>query len=195
MLYVWIRQLFRIIFATFFRWKVDGLHHVPSEGSVVVCANHISYLDPPLIGCAIRRKVHFMAKEELFSAPVLGSVVPKLGAFPVKRGEGDRQALKTSIRILKESKVLGIFPEGTRSKTGEPGKPHMGAALIALKTNSPIIPTAIIGPYRLFRPVRIVFGKPIDVSPYIQGKVNSEAASAVTEQMMEQIKQIMETYR
>jgi 1-acyl-sn-glycerol-3-phosphate acyltransferase len=195
MLYVSIRQLFRIIFATFYRWKVIGHHHIPKEGPVVICANHINNLDPPLVGCAISRKVHFMAKEELFRVPVLGPIVRILGAFPVKRGAGDRQALKTSIQILKENKVLGIFPEGTRSKTGELGKAHPGAALIALKTNSPIVPAAIIGPYRLFRPIRIVFGKPIDLTPFKDGKIGTETAHALTERMMDQIKQLIEQHQ
>lgn len=195
MLYVLSRQLIRIIFALFFRWKVEGLHHIPHTGPLMICANHIGNLDPPLVGCALPRKVHFMAKEELFRVPVFSWLLPMLGAFPVKRGEGDRQALKHSMQLLKEGKVLGIFPEGTRSKTGELGKAHFGAALIALKTNSPIVPVAIIGPYRLFRPIRIIFGEPIDVTPYTQGKVGTEVAGEVTERVMEQIKQMIEQTR
>jgi 1-acyl-sn-glycerol-3-phosphate acyltransferase len=161
----------------------------------MICANHISNLDPPLVGCAMQRKIHFMAKEELFKIPILAPIIRTLGAFPVKRGGGDHQALKTSIQLLKNGQVLGIFPEGTRSKTGELGKAHSGAALIALKANSPVVPVAIIGSYRLFRSIKVIFGKPIDVTPYTQGKIGTEQASALTECIMVQIRQMIEQHR
>jgi len=195
MLYALARQIVRAFFLLFFRVKVEGLHHLPMEGRVMICSNHISNLDPPLIGCILPRRIHFIAKEELFRIPLVSLLLKGLGAFPVKRGEGDRQALKRSIQILKEEKVFGIFPEGTRSKTGELGKAHQGAALIALKAQAPIVPVAIIGPYRLFRPVRVVMGKPMDVSAWSNGKMDRDAAARLTDRIMEEIQQLLDQHR
>jgi 1-acyl-sn-glycerol-3-phosphate acyltransferase len=122
-------------------------------------------------------------------------MIRALGAFPVKRGAGDRQAIKRSIQILKENKILGIFPEGTRSKNGKLGKAHIGAALIAIKAGVPIVPVAIIGPYRLFRPVRIVFGQPIDVTLFTKGKSGTEAAAELTDLVMSEIQRLLDQHR
>lgn len=104
-----------------------------------------------------------MAKEELFSVPVLGKIVPHLNAFPVKRGMSDREALRKGLGILKDGKVLGLFPEGTRSKTGEMGKGLAGAGFFALRSDAHVVPCAIIGPYKAFKKLKVVYGKPIDM--------------------------------
>lgn len=178
-----------------YRWKVEGREHVPSDGSAVICSNHISLWDPPLVGSSLSRFVHFMAKEELFHIPILSFVLPKILAFPVKRGQGDMKAIKISIQILRDQELLGIFPEGTRKKVGEPEEAHQGAAMIALKAKAPIVPVAIIGPYRLFRPLKVVFGEPIDTKPYAKGKVDKEVIEKVTSIMMEKIQLLMEQHR
>ena len=121
-----------------------------------------SNLDPPTVGIAAPRQVHFMAKEELFSAPVLGKILPHINAFPVKRGMSDREALRKGLGVLKEGKVLGLFPEGTRSETGELGKGLAGAGFFALRSKAQIVPCAVIGPYKPFKRLKVVFGKPIE---------------------------------
>jgi 1-acyl-sn-glycerol-3-phosphate acyltransferase len=136
-----------------------------------------------------------MAKEELFRVPLLSQLIRALGAFPVRRGGGDRQAIKTAMQLLKEKRAVCIFPEGTRSKTGELGHFHLGAALIALKTRSPIVPVAIVGPYRLFRPIRVIFGEPIDPSSFLGGENDKEAAGRLTETLQNRIRQMMESHR
>lgn len=191
MLYRLARRLVYGFFRFFFLVKVEGQHHIPKEGRVMICSNHISNLDPPLIGCLLPRRINFLAKEELFRIPLFSQLIRLLGAIPVKRGEGDRQALKRSIQILQEEKVFGIFPEGTRSKTGQLGKAHQGAALIAIKAQAPIVPVAIIGPYRLFRPIRVVIGKPLDISPYLREKTDREVLTQLTERIMEEIQQLL----
>jgi 1-acyl-sn-glycerol-3-phosphate acyltransferase len=190
MLYAFAHTLVRALFSLFFRLKVEGVHHIPKSGPVVICANHISVLDPPLVGCVLPRKIHFMAKEELFRIPVLASIIRALGAYPVKRGAGDSQALKRSIRLLGEGKMLGIFPEGTRVKAGEESKVHSGAAFIALKANAPIVPAAIIGPYRLFRPLRVVFGPPVDLSSFEGRKPSVDTANEVIDRVIREIRRI-----
>lgn len=114
MLYRICRSLVRFYFAVFCRWKVEGAEYLPEQGPVVVAANHFSYWDPIVLACALDRKVHFMAKSNLFTYPVLGFLIKNLGAFPVNRQKkADRASLKKALQILDEGNVVGIFPEGT----------------------------------------------------------------------------------
>ncbi len=193
--YIFLRGCFRLLFTLLYRWKVAGRENVPTTGAAVLCSNHIGLMDPPLVGSSVDRHVHFMAKEELFRLPVLSFVLPKILAFPVKRGQSDMKSIKTAISILRDQEVFGIFPEGTRKKTTEPEEAHLGAAMIALKAKSPIIPVAVIGPYRLFRPLKVIFGKPIDITPYTTGKVNKEVIEQVTQIMMNEIQALIEQHR
>ncbi|SFS94100.1 lysophospholipid acyltransferase family protein [Marininema halotolerans] len=187
MLYQLGRSLCRTYFRLFFRWEIKGAEHIPADGPVVICCNHIDNMDPPLLGSSISRKVHFMAKKELFSVPLLGPILPRLGAYPVSRGAGDKGALRKSLELLKEGKVLGIFPEGTRSKNGQLGKGRTGAAFIALRSDSVIVPAAVTGPYRKFQRIKITFGKPIDLTPYRAKGINSETVEEVMEKTMNEI--------
>lgn len=195
MLYYLFRAFFRVFFRIFYPYKVIGHEHIPAEGGVLLCCNHISNLDPPLLGSSMKRKVSYMAKEELFKIPVLSFLIRSFGAFPVKRGASDRQALKKSLTLLKEGKVLGIFPEGTRSKTGELGKAFSGVGLFALKEDSTVIPAAIVGPYGLFRPIKVVFGPPIDMSDLKQEKTNSDLMKEATDRIMEHIASLLQEHR
>jgi 1-acyl-sn-glycerol-3-phosphate acyltransferase len=195
LLYRFIRALFRGFFRILYRWQVVGSDHIPKEGGILVCANHISNLDPPLVGSGMERPITFMAKDSLFKIPVFGLIIRSLGAFPVKRGSGDRGAIRASLEILAEGRALCLFPEGTRSKTGELGKGHGGAAMLALRANSEVVPVAIIGPYRLFRPVKVVYGKPVDLSPYRGQKTNSEIIDKATQDIMDAIRRLIEEHR
>lgn len=153
----------------FFRLEVIGEENIPGEGPVVLASNHISNWDPIIIGAAIsKRRIYYMAKEELFKIPVLASIVRYLGAFPVKRGKGDRKALKWAFGILADNKLLGLFPEGTRSKTGELQPFQSGAAMLALKGKAQVIPTFIVGSKK------VVFGEPITEHLDLDTKVTSQ---------------------
>ena len=136
----------------------------PPQGGFIICCNHLSLSDPFFLAIAHKkRKIHFMAKEELFKNKILAAMIRSLGAFPVSRGNSDRSAIVRAKEIVEEGNVLGIFIEGTRSKTGELQKPKAGAALIAHQTNAPILPMCITprgGTTRkLFRRVKISSGK------------------------------------
>lgn len=125
--------------------RIDGLAHVPTEGPCIIAANHINYFDPVFLAGAIpKRMLCFIAKDSLFRKPVLGWLLGKLGAFPVSRGEGDISAIRRCMTILKEGKTLGIFPEGTRSATGEMNQALDGVGLIAEKSRAPIVPVRIV---------------------------------------------------
>ncbi|NPV26317.1 MAG: 1-acyl-sn-glycerol-3-phosphate acyltransferase [Firmicutes bacterium] len=192
MLYAILRQILRWFFRLCCRWRVEGLENVPPQGPVVVVSNHVSWWDPVVVGCALNRPVHFMAKEELFQIPVFGSLLVRLNAFPVKRGQPDRQAIRHALQILEDGKILGLFPEGTRSKTGELQKPHPGAAMIALKARAPIVPVACIETQRLFakgwfHPFTVRIGKPLVYSDYFEQKLTTKTLEVVSQEIMDEI--------
>lgn len=186
------KGLFSLLFALlFFGWRVEGRDNLPAEGGAILCSNHISWWDPPLVGCVVKRRVHFMAKEELFKIPILGSILPALGAFPVRRGTPDRSAIRQALRVLKDGQVLGIFPEGTRSKTGRLQKAEPGTALLAIKSQAPLVPVAILGPYRLFRPIRVRIGAPFTVEEFYDQRLSSEVLGPASEKIMAKIAELM----
>jgi 1-acyl-sn-glycerol-3-phosphate acyltransferase len=175
-----------------YRPQVFGVENIPTTGGVLICSNHIDNLDPPIVGISSPRTIHFMAKEELFRVPVLKGLLPKINAFPVKRGISDKQALRTGLQVLKDGNVLGLFPEGTRSKTGELGKGLAGAGFFALRTDAKVVPCAVIGPYKPFQPLKVVFGKPINIEELREKKGSAEEA---TELIMNSIGELLEKYR
>ncbi len=162
MLYWIVRGILLFVARTLFRIKVEEAGNVPNSGPVVLCSNHISWWDPVLVAGATRRPIHFMGKIELFRYPVLGWILNHIHAFPVARGKPDLSAIRDSIAVLKDGEVLGIFPEGTRQRGKEAlGEMHPGAALVALRTGSPVVPVAIRGKYAFRGTVTVLFGEPM----------------------------------
>lgn len=180
------------VFKPWFRIEAIGVENFPKEGAVLLCANHIHNFDPISVGIMVPRPVHYMAKEELFKVPVLGGIVRKCNAFPVKRGFSDREALRTGLKILKEGQVFGLFPEGHRSKTGELGKGLAGAGFFALRSDAQVVPCAVIGPYKSFKKLKIVYGSPIRMDEMKQAKASAEE---VTELIMEEIHKLIKEHR
>ncbi|WP_342512227.1 lysophospholipid acyltransferase family protein [Sporosarcina sp. FSL K6-1522] len=181
-----------VAFYPLHRIKVIGKENFPKEGGVLLCANHIDNLDPPIVGITCPRPVHFMAKEELFSVPILKTILPSIKAYPVKRGMSDREAFRNTLKHLKAGNVVGLFPEGTRSKTGELGEGLAGAGFFALKGEAVVMPCAIIGPYKPFKRLKVVYGKPIDITPYRENRTSSEEVTAV---IMNEIRKLIEQNR
>jgi len=187
-----VRGLARLLF----RLEVHGEQHVPLEGALVIASNHLSLLDPPLIGCACPRELRYVAKAELFRVPILGRLISRLGAFPVERGTADVGAIRTALHHLKAGHAVLIFIEGTRG-TGEcllPPTP--GATLLARQSGAPVLPTAIIGTHRampkgakLPRPVKVqvAFGRPITYAELFGERTDRAARDAFTDYLMEQI--------
>jgi 1-acyl-sn-glycerol-3-phosphate acyltransferase len=190
--YSFARSVVNTVMKPIYRIEVIGKENIPAEGGVLLCANHISNLDPLIVGITTKRPVHFMAKDELFTVPVLGKIVSNVNAFPVKRGMSDREALRKGLGILKEGNVLGLFPEGTRSKTGEMGKGLAGAGFFALRSDAYVVPCAIIGPYKAFNKLRVVYGKPIDMDSVRANKLNAEQA---TDLIMSEIQKLITQYK
>lgn len=157
----------------------------------MLCSNHISNWDPPLLGVRVPRKVHFMAKAELFDVPILGSLIRALGAFPVKRGGVSKEAIRASIQLLRDGNVMCVFPEGTRNNLAAMGK--KGAATLALRAGAAVVPIAIVGDYRFFRRMTVVYGEPLDLSEYADG--TPEHVEQATEQIMKAIRNLLANYR
>lgn len=182
---------FQLVFSVLYRWDVRGREHVPAEGPVLICANHIAWWDPPLVGTAMPRPVFFMAKEELFRYPVLGTLLPRVGAFPVRRGTADRRALKTALEHLAQGRAVGIFPEGTRSRDGRLLPAEPGAALLAVRSRAPVVPVAICGPYRPFRPIRVRIGEPFALTEYYDRRLSNDVLLEAGARIMERIQRLL----
>lgn len=174
-----------------FRIKVIGKENFPKDGGVLLCSNHINNLDPPVVGITCPRPVSFMAKAELFEVPILGHIVRKVRAFPVKRGMSDREALRNGLKILKDGHVLGLFPEGTRSKNGELGKGLAGAGFFAMRTDAKIVPCAIVGDYKFLRRITVIYGKPLN---FVEMREKKASAEEATDYIMQGIKELIDSH-
>ncbi len=166
MFYKFFKILCRIWYGIFFRTKVIGAENIPKSGGFILAANHMSNWDPPFLGTFIDREVNFMGKEELFKNPIMAAICRGLHVFPVKRGAADKSAIKTALKILKNGDCFGIFPEGTRSKSGKIRKAESGVSLIAAMSKVPIIPAAIVNTNKIFSEklfprLVVVYGEPI----------------------------------
>lgn len=195
MFYTCVWRLGRFIFFLL-GLKSQGVENIPKTGPVIVAANHVSIWDPLVVAFVLNRPVHFMAKAELFKYKFWGKLFTKLNAFPVKRGAADRTAIKQALYILDEGEVLGIFPEGTRNRTGEDIKPQLGVAMIALKTGAPVLPIACIGtkraiPLGWFRPLEVKIGKPLKLEEFKGKKVNSSLMAQVSDIVTDEINALL----
>jgi 1-acyl-sn-glycerol-3-phosphate acyltransferase len=187
------RAFFWVVFHTIWPLRYSGIDYVPQKGSAVIVCNHLSYIDPFVVGFAAHRVVSFMGKEELFSTPVVGFIVRKLGSFPVDRSRRDPASMRMALTVLKEGELLGMFPEGHRSTTGQMIELRTGAARLASRTHSPIIPAAVINtnnampPGKFLRPARIGvrFGPSFELTELYDNPKDEE----VMERALETIRQ------
>ncbi|HEY9623248.1 MAG TPA: lysophospholipid acyltransferase family protein [Crinalium sp.] len=129
----------------YFRGRVYGHEHIPRTGPLIVVANHASDFDPPLLSCAMKRPVSYMAKEELFRVPGLKQAIRLYGAYPVKRGSPDRSAIRAALAQLEEGWAIGVFLSGTRTPDGRIPSAKLGAAMIAAKSQTPLLPVSLWG--------------------------------------------------
>jgi 1-acyl-sn-glycerol-3-phosphate acyltransferase len=178
-----------------FRLRATGLEHLP-EGGFVLAANHTSNLDPWPLGLPLfpGRQLRFMAKAELFN-PVLAPILRSGGAFKVRRGEGDVEAIRTATALAREGEIVVMFPEGTRRAKGlrkkHVARAHTGAARIALSAGVPLVPAAIAGTDRLRRlgPLHVAYGEPLDLSDLDAGETKRAAVEA-TDRLMTRIEEL-----
>ena len=188
--YTFARGLVKIYYKFMFRMDIQGEEHIPTEGGVVLCCNHMSNLDPTTMAAFVKRPVRYIAKKELFEKRWSAKLVSSLGAFPVDRQTTDMKALKTAIKLLKNGEALGIFAEGTRVKEGEAKAAKAGVALFALKGEAPIVPICISSKYKFRSIVHIRYGEPIYLDEYKGQKVTTEMMEEITEKVMEKVREM-----
>jgi glycerol-3-phosphate dehydrogenase (NAD(P)+) len=183
-----VRGVIQPFFHLYFRLSRIGREHIPQEGPVIFASNHRSFLDPFVLGTMVRRPVYYMAKKELFKNPVISWLLSALGAFPVDRGRGDQDSMRTAREILERGDCVLIFPEGTRVRPGPLGRAKRGVGRLALETGAPVVPLAVFGSERVrrgwrIRPykVRIRAGRPLRFPQVDQP--SPQLAGAVTERI------------
>lgn len=162
--FLFIKGLVFPLYKLFFRVKVIGKGNIPKNGGYIICSNHLSFFDPLFIFFNFtKRPIHFMSKEENFNNKIFGFILKKCYAFPVTRGKGDMNAIEHAVELIKNGDILGLYPEGTRSKDGTPGRAKSGCAVIANRTGADVLPVAVYskGKIKLFSKITFVIGKPI----------------------------------
>lgn len=188
-----LKAVIKPIFCFLFGIRFVGKENAEGLESFILISNHVSNLDPITVHLAVKPKVQLMAKAELFKNRFLKWLITKLGAFPVRRGENDLNAVKTALKILKDNGVLGIFPEGTRSKDFQLLPFLDGAAMIALKTKAMVVPVNISGTYKLFTRNTVYIGTPYRLSAEIPSELSKgERLTAATEYMRNSIQVLSE---
>lgn len=174
LVYRFVHRATRAFFGLYNHWEIIGHEKIPASGPVIVTPNHVSYVDPPLIGSAIQRECAFMAASELWNYRFLRWLLPQLGCFPIHRGRPDRAAMRSALDALQRGLVLVMFPEGTRSPDGVLKHAEAGVGLIVQKSGAPVVPCALIGPREMMpvgsgRPrrvkLKVVFGDPLWFTP------------------------------
>lgn len=189
----------RPIMKLFYRYKFINNNSIPHEGAYIIASNHMSFSDPVLLGLGQRRRLFFMAKQELFSNKFFAGLIRALGAFPVERGAGDGKAIKTGEDLIKEGNVMTIFIEGGRTKTGELMRPRSGCALVAQQMQVPVIPACITitgNPKYRFAKRVIHFGEPL--TPEMLGLTpdgDRRQLKNATNMIMDEIKKMREQDR
>src|SRR5690625_4193370 len=191
------RGFFRGLCAWGYGWRIEGREHVPRKGPVILVANHISYLDPPLLGAALQRPVHFMAKAELFQNRLIGGILRRVHAFPVARGKADRGAIRHSLELMAQGQILAMFPEGTRSRTGELMPGQSGVAMIALRSRATVVPAGIAGTSKVDRQnfppsgrprIALHFGPPVRLDDLFEAEDRRAAMREASDRVMVSIR-------
>ncbi len=164
----------RLFYKLYGRCKVIGHENIPRTGPVIIAPNHVSYLDPPLVGSMMRRECAFMARHDLWNHRAIGWLISHLNAFPVNRDKPDRGTIRKALEMIEKGYPLVVFPEGTRSPDGKLHRGEPGIALLVQKSGAPVVPVALIGPEKMLPPghskpvptrLTVVYGPPLYFTP------------------------------
>jgi 1-acyl-sn-glycerol-3-phosphate acyltransferase len=188
--YRFVITILKILMPFVFRVKAEGLENIPKEGPAIVCANHRNMLDCVVIAIKCKRQIYFLGKQELYKTKFWRTVFLKLGSIPVKRGEPDLNVIRQSGKVLKEGHLLGIFPEGTRIKTGELGEFEPGTAMIALRNKSSVVPMHIYGDYKFMHRIVLKVGKPFELTEYYGQRMSMDLLAEATEVIKNKVKEV-----
>ena len=189
--YNFMLKIFGIFTKTFFKFEVIGTENIPSEGNLIIAANHKSNLDPIFVASAVnkKRKMTAIAKEELFKNKILAKILNKVEIIPINRQNPGLGTIKRILKYIKNDYALVMFPEGTRSKTDDFNNAKAGLSLFATKAKAEIVPCTIYSSYKLFKPAKIYFGEPISLEEYYKQKLTSEDHERISGEVMDIIKQ------
>lgn len=182
-----VRPLCFLAAKIIYRVRIEGLENVPKNSACIICGNHVHALDAPALLATINRDVCFMAKEELWRSTGFKFMAMCYNVFPVKRGKKDTDAIKTSLRILKNNQILGMFPEGTRNGMERGIKPKNGAVNIAIRADVPIIPFGVVGDFKPFKKIVYRFGEPMDFSEYKDRAKDKDVVDGLTKEVMDKV--------
>ncbi len=197
MVYRILRPIAWVLMKGLFFCRAVGTEHIPQTGGCLFASNHMSLMDPVFLGIGVsKRKVHYMAKAEIFKNKVLAAFFRSLGAFPVKRGAKDVAAVKTAIEMIEQGHFVGIFPQGKRVKGEKLSRYKTGFALVAARSQCPIVPVYVKTKgqrLRLFRTVTVIFGKPLSLQElgYVDG--SAENLHAMAQRLMEETERLADT--
>ena len=184
---IFIKSIFWLISVFMYRIKINGKENIPKEGAVLICPNHVHALDSAVIIAHSKRKINVLAKAELFTGFIRKWFANLFGIYPIKQDAADIDAIKTSLRVLKNGEPLMIFPEGTRNGLAKGSPLKNGPVVLAIKSGTPIIPVGIKGSFKFWSKVRINIGNPIDYSKYKDKIKDKEFISNLTKELMDEI--------
>jgi 1-acyl-sn-glycerol-3-phosphate acyltransferase len=162
--YRFAHTLCAIVLRAVWRFRATGVENVPKTGPLIVACNHVSYLDPVALGVGLPRMLTYLAKKELFDIPLLGAIIRGCGAYPLDRDAGGVAAVRVALKVLKSGRCVGIFPEGTRNRSGTAAEKG-GAAFLAALSGAPIVPAAVAGTKdaKRFAQIRVAYGEPLTI--------------------------------
>ncbi len=189
----------RILFKLLFQARAKGEENIPQRGPVLIASNHVSFLDPLAVGTATRRQLHYMARDDLFTIPLLGRLIKNLNSFPVKTDRPGPETIKEALRVLGRGKALLVFPEGTRSPDGRLLPGQLGIGMLAWHSRAIVIPVAIIGSEKALpidakwisrEKIEVRFGRAILPEEFPKKRNRRENYQAISDKIMERIKEL-----
>jgi 1-acyl-sn-glycerol-3-phosphate acyltransferase len=193
--YDFCSRLARLFYNVFFKVEIVGADRIDFSKQYVICANHLSNHDPFLLGGFMPLQAHFMAKKELFKYRIVAKVLDMVYVFPVDRESNDIHAIKKALKLLRSNENLGLFPEGTRNRTDAPLPVKGGVAMMAYRTETPILPITIDSTYKFFGPIRIVYHDPIYLEDFYGKKIDAPTLEAKSQEIVNQLYENMVYYR
>jgi len=196
LLYRCAQTIFFLYFKIFHRFRVSGLEHVPSDGAFLLASNHVSFFDPPALGCRVPRDLHYFARKSLFKG-LLGKLITAFNSIPVDRGSADVSSFKKALKVLDKGSPLLVFPEGTRSLDGSLQAAKAGVGLIAIKASVPVLPARVIGGFEILGKgckwpkigsrLTIVYGPLLQIETLDPGPKTAKRSQIVADAIMEAV--------